>query len=237
MCIRDRIDLEHMTALIERLDARVGKWFFNDLFQMMENLEGVQPRNEMEIAERRGEKLQVLGPVVEGIENELAEDLRRVISIMGRRGLLPPKPPSLLGIPLEIEFDSMIAVAQRAAETASMERGIAVVTQLQKSYPEQSPADNVNIDEFTRIYLDKANFPVKAMYGETEVKQMRAAKAAANKQAADKAQAMQAVTHAAPAAAAAAKDASDIDPGGLVNAMQIASGMGGAATGAGNLLQ
>lgn len=232
-----KMDLEHMTALIERLDARVGKWFFNDLFQMMENLEGVQPRNEMEIAERRGEKLQVLGPVVEGIENELAEDLRRVISIMGRRGLLPPKPPSLLGIPLEIEFDSMIAVAQRAAETASMERGIAVVTQLQKSYPEQSPADNVNIDEFTRIYLDKANFPVKAMYGETEVKQMRAAKAAANKQAADKAQAMQAVTHAAPAAAAAAKDASDIDPGGLVNAMQIASGMGGAATGAGNLLQ
>jgi len=231
------IDIEHMSALIEKIEGRVQKWFFNDLFQMMENLEGVQPRNEMEIAERRGEKLQVLGPIVEGIENELAEDLRRTIAIMARRGLLPPKPPSLMGIPLEIEFDSMIAVAQRAAETASMERGMQVVTQLQTAYPDKSPADNVNIDEFTRIYLEKANFPVKATYGEDERDAMRKAKAQANKEAAGKVQAMQAATHAAPAVAKAAKDASDIDPGGLLNALQISSGMGGAAPGASGLLQ
>ncbi len=72
------MDIQHMSgADPEDRGQRVEKWFFNDLFQMMENIQGVQPRNEMEIAERRGEKMQVLGPVVEGIENELADDIRR----------------------------------------------------------------------------------------------------------------------------------------------------------------
>ena len=224
-----KIDLEHMSGLIEKIEKRVEKWFFNDLFQMMENLEGVQPRNEMEIAERRGEKLQVLGPIVEGIENELADDLRRTIAIMNRRGLLPPKPESLLGIPLEIEFDSMIAVAQRAAETASMERGMQVVTQLQAAYPDKAPADNINIDQWTRIYLDKSAFPVKAMNGEDTVSDIRTGRAKANAEAAQKAQQAQALTHTLPAVAGAAKDASQIDVGGALNALQIAGGQGGTA--------
>ena len=172
----------------------------------MENLEGVQPRNEMEIAERRGEKLQVLGPIVEGIENELAEDLRRTIAIMNRRGLLPPKPASLHNIPLEIEFDSMIAVAQRAAETASMERGITVTTNLQQTFPDKNLADNIDLDAWLRDYLSKSNFPVKDMNGEDKVKQIRDGRQQAMKQAADKAQAMQAATHTLPAVAGAAKD-------------------------------
>jgi hypothetical protein len=224
-----KMDLSHMTSLIEKIEGRVEKWFFNDLFQMMEHLEGVQPRNEMEIAERRGEKLQVLGPIVEGIENELAEDIRHVIAIMGRRGLLPPKPQSLLGIPLEIEFDSMIAVAQRAAETATMERGLQVVTQLQAAYPDKRPADNVDLDETVRIYLEKTNFPVRAMVGKDDVAKIRQAVAKANAEAAQKAQTMQALTHTAPAVAKAAKDASELDVGGALNALQIASGQGGSS--------
>ena len=228
-----KMDIEDMSALIQKIEQRVEKWFFNDLFQMMENLEGVQPRNEMEIAERRGEKLQVLGPVVEGIENELADDIRRTIAIMGRRGLLPPKPQSLLGIPLEIEFDSMIAVAQRAAETASMERGMQVATQLQTAFPDKRPADNINIDEWLRIYLEKSNFPVKAMVGQDQVAAIRAGAEKANAEAAQKAQAMQAITHAAPAAAKAAKDASQIDPGGALAALNLVAG---GSAGGGNAL-
>src|SRR6202042_3661285 len=78
-----KMDLSHMTALIEKIEQRVEKWFFNDLFQMMDNLEGVQPRNEMEIAERRGEKLQVLGPIVENITSEMAGLVSRTIQIAG----------------------------------------------------------------------------------------------------------------------------------------------------------
>jgi hypothetical protein len=232
-----RLDIEHMSALIEKIEARCGKWFFNDLFQMMDNIEGVQPRNELEIAERRGEKLQVLGPVVEGIENELHDDILRVIAILNRRQLLPAKPPSLIGIPLEIEFDSMIAVAQRAAESATMERGMTIATQLDKSYPDERPGDVIDKTGWLRDYLEKSNFPKKDMRGDDEVKQIKAARNQANQEAAQKAQAMQAATHTAPAVASAAKDASQIDTGGLLNALQIAAGQGGAAPGATGLLQ
>jgi hypothetical protein len=220
------MDIQHMSALIEKIEKRVEKWFFNDLFQMMENLEGVQPRNEMEIAERRGEKLQVLGPIVEGIENELADDLRRTISIMKRRGLLPPMPASLRGVPLEIEFDSMVAVAQRAAETASMERGITVITSLKQTFPDKNLDDNVNMDNWVRDYLGKSNFPTKDMNGEDEVKQIRAGRQAALKQAADQAKQAQALTHTVPAVAGAAKSAADagLDVGGALNAVQVAQG-------------
>ena len=109
------MDIQHMSALIEKIEARVEKWFFNDLFQMMENIQGVQPRNEMEIAERRGEKMQVLGPVVEGIENELADDIRRAFAIMARRGMIRPKPQSLLGHSARhrVRFDDFRGAASR----------------------------------------------------------------------------------------------------------------------------
>jgi hypothetical protein len=154
---------------------------------------------------------------------------------MGRRGLLPPKPRSLMGIPLEIEFDSMIAVAQRAAETASMERGMQVITQLNAAYPQEAPADNVDKDEWWREYAEKSNFPVKAQRSEDQVAQIRQGRAKANAEAAKQAQAAQALTHTAPAVAKAAKDASEIDVGGALNALQVAGGQGG--SGVGGLLQ
>lgn len=227
-----RLDIEHMTALIEKIEARVGKWFYNDLFQMMENIEGVQPRNELEITERRGEKLQVLGPVVENAERSLAQAIRRIYAIMGRRGLLPPKPQSLLGVPLDIEFDSMIAIAQRAAVTAVMERTATVIMNMEKQVqdPVNRPIDNLNVDRFLRKYAERENFPVDVLNSEDERKAIRDAKAKQLQQAQQQAQAAQMATHVAPAVAGAAKDASEIDVGGGLNALQLLAGQGGAAT-------
>jgi hypothetical protein len=220
-----RMDLDHMSKLIEKIEARVEKWFFNDLFQMMENIQGVQPRNEMEIAERRGEKMQVLGPVVEGIENELADDIRRAFAIMARRGMIRPKPQSLRGIPLDIEFDSMIAVAQRAAETAASERVITVVTNLDKTYPDKHIGDNVNWDETIRDYMEKGNFRTSNMNSKDDVQNIRQGRQKAIAQAAQEAKAAQAATHTVPALAGAAQDVSNIDTGGLLNAVQVAQGL------------
>lgn len=217
------MDVSHMTALIEKIEKRVEKWFFNDLFLMMENIPGVQPRNEMDIAERRGEKMQVLGPVVEGITTELADDIRRAFQIMARRGLIAPKPPSLQNVPLDIEFDSMVAVAQRAAETASMERGMTVLTNLKPVYP--NITDIVDEDSWARDYLEKSNFPERDMRGEDEVAQIRQGRAAALAKQAQQTQQAQALTHTVPAMAGAAKAVSEIDPGGALNALQIAQGL------------
>lgn len=231
-----RFDVEHMTQLITEIQARIKIWFFNDAFMMMDNLEGVQPRNELEINERRGEKLQRLGPVVENVERELADDLRRVVEIMARRRLLAPKPPSLLGVPLEIEFDSMIRVSQRAAETAVIERVLGVTTNLKASYPDVHPEDNIDIDKTFRHYLEKSNFPADCLNSEQDVLRLRQARLKAAQDARAQQQAMALAQHA-PMVAKAAKDASEIDPGGMQNALNLMAGMGGQAPGAAGLPQ
>jgi hypothetical protein len=129
----------------------------------------------------------------------------------------------LQGVPLDIEFDSMVAVAQRAAETASMERGMTVITNLKQIYP--NITDVVNEDKWARNYLEKSSFPESDMRSEDEVKQIRAGRQQAMAQAAQRAQAAQMLTHTAPAVAGAAKTVSDIDPGGALNALQIAQGL------------
>jgi hypothetical protein len=244
-------EIEEMSQLIEKIEARVGKWFFNDLFQMMDNLEGVQPRNQMEISERRGEKLQVLGPVVENMTAELEEDVLHTLEIMGRRGLLPPKPQSLLGVPLDIEFDTMISIAQRGARSAVMERGMNVLGTINQQFPMKRVGDNVDFDAWFREYADLTQIPIDTLTDEKEMQAQRQAEDQAAQAAQQHQQMMEAAAKAAPGLAKAAKDASaagpsasggpaapgSIDTGGGLNALQIMSGFGGASSGATGLLQ
>ena len=241
-------EILEMSQLIEKIEKRVERWFFNDVFQMMANMEGVQPRNEMEIAERRGERLQQLGPVVENMTEGLEEDVLHAFDIADRRGLIAPRPDSLKGIPLDIDFDTMIAKAQRGARSAVMERYMDVLGKTNQIFPQAQIGDNVDFDRWAREYGELTDQPVDVLTDETAMLKTRADRAqqiAAEK----KQQAMlTAATHAAPGLAKAAKDASQanatppanpatIDTGGGLNALQIMSGFGGAASGATGLPQ
>lgn len=214
--------LEPMAKEMEALRGRVRSRFFNDQFLMISQMEGVQPRNELEIIERRGEKLQVLGPVVESQQGELAKALRRVVSIMGRRQLLPPKPPSIAKVPVEIEFVSMFSLAQKAAQTATMERTINVGAKMQSVFPEV--LDNINPDEFFQTYADMTAFPANCLNGPDAIQKLRATRRQQQK-------AQQAAQHAAalaPVAADTAKTLSDTDTGGGLSALQVMLGQQGA---------
>lgn len=217
-------DLSHWNAMEERIEKRIHRWFFNDLFQMLERMEGVQPRNELEINERRGEKLQVLGPVVENAEQDLAGALQRTFQIMQRRGLIPPKPHSLGGTPLGIEILSMIALAQRAAETSVMERVVTVAAQASQTFPEEPPIDFIDPNKFIKRYADRVSFPMSIMNSDDYVKRKREMRAKQQAAAAQKMEEASAVTHMAPAAAKAARDASQTDLGGGLNAVSMLAG-------------
>lgn len=234
----DQFRVQEMAGWIKEIQARIKVWAFNDLFQMMAQLEGVQPRNELEIMERRGEKLQQLGPVNTRLRNEGASPaLRRIVGIMKRRGILPPLPASLHGIPIEIEYVGDLELAQRAAGTATMERGLNMAASMDKLFPEAPPTDNIDPDEFWREYADKLGWPNKPIRGTADVIKIRQGRQQAQAQAQQSEEAKQMATHVAPALAGAAKDVSDIDTGGGLNAMQMLLGQGGAAPGATGLLQ
>jgi len=115
---------------------RIQRAFYEDLFLMINQMEGIQPRGTAEIAERKEEKLISLGPVLERSKDELHDPLiDRVFAMMGRAGLLPEAPPELEGMKLKVEYISMLAQAQKLVGIAGHERFINGVTMIAQTWP------------------------------------------------------------------------------------------------------
>ncbi len=156
------------------VQTRINKAFFNDLFMMISQLDTV--RTATEIDARREEKLILLGPVIERIQNEgLSPRIRRHFSIMARKRLLPPLPPSLQGVPIQIEYISMLAMAQRAAATTGIERTFAFAGNLAGGYP--AVLDVLDADEAVREMSDLLGVNAKVLQDKGEIDQVRAARA------------------------------------------------------------
>ena len=85
-------------------------------------MEGVQPRNELELTKRDLERLQVLGPFIELFETEFIGKIlpRKIFNIMLRRKMLLPLPKSLQGVPLKINYVSIMKLAQNATASVSL---------------------------------------------------------------------------------------------------------------------
>ena len=86
-------------------------------------MEGVQPRNELELTKRDLERLQQLGPFITLFENEFGNPFfERLLDIMQRRKILRPMPDSLKNVPLKISYTSIMRLAQQSAEAVVYER-------------------------------------------------------------------------------------------------------------------
>lgn len=202
---------------ILQVQTRVREGWFNDLFAMLE-----QTKKDMtayEVAARNQEKLQILGPVVERLQNEcLAPAIKRIFRIMERKGVLPPLPQSLVGVPLGIEYVGVLALAQKAAKTASLERFAQVMDAQAQIDPTVN--DLWDRDEWAREYSDDLFLSKKIMRDPKAVQALRDARAKQQQMAA----AMQAAQH----ASVTAKNLGDTDVGGGQNAMSLMTGLGGA---------
>lgn len=166
--------IAEMMEDLKEVQSRVADIFFNNLFLMISQLDTV--RTATEIDARREEKLILLGPVIERLENEgLDEVLERTFAVMQRRGLLPPPPPEIAGYPLSIRYISLLAEAQRAASTAAIERLLALAGNLVAVKPDA--LDNINVDETITRYADLLNVPPDLLNPEKLIMQMRQARA------------------------------------------------------------
>ena len=207
--------IREMMEDLAAIQQRVREGFFNDLFAMLEQIG--KEMTAYEVAARNQEKLQVLGPVVERLQNEaLAPAVQRVFWIMQRKGLLPPIPDSLLGVPLGIQFIGVLALAQKSAKSALLERFAQVMNAQQQLHPEA--ADLWNIDAWAVEYADDLFLPRNILRSDAEIAQIRKERARQQAQAAQMQQAN--------AAAQIGKTASQIDTGGGMNAVSMMTGLG-----------
>jgi hypothetical protein len=147
----DPRNLEAIRMERDRITQQVRKLFYADLFFAISQMDGVQPRNEQELFFRNEEKLTQLGPVVDRVNIEKLEvDVERAFTILKNTGQLPPTPPELEGKPLEVEFISVLAQAQKQTSSLSIERAARFVGFLLGAFPEAGIKFDAEqaIDEF-----------------------------------------------------------------------------------------
>lgn len=115
--------LQELRADMDAIERRIDSAFYVDMFLAITNIEGIQPRNEMDLLNRNEEKLLQLGPVLERLHGEALDPLMdRLFNQAVRANILPPPPEALAGQPLKIKYISTLAMAQRAIATQSLDR-------------------------------------------------------------------------------------------------------------------
>lgn len=161
--------LGEMSQDIINTQVRIREIFHNELFQMISQLETV--RSATEIDARREEKLVLLGPVLERFESEALDPaIKRVFSIMERRGMLPPLPAELENGELEIQYVSILSAAQSAVGTAPTERLLQLIGNLAQIFPEARLLPN--IPELLNDYAIDIGVKQKNLHTKDEVAQM-----------------------------------------------------------------
>jgi hypothetical protein len=164
---------------MDRIEARINQTFFVDLFLAITNMRGIQPRNEMELAERNAERLLQLGPVLESVQNEFQEPLiDNTFDMLLANDLLPPPPPELQGQPLKINYVGTLAQAQKAVELGGIEQLSAFIGGLvQAGFP--NAADKLNIDDTIDSYATATGTPATMVVPTPDAERMREERAKA----------------------------------------------------------
>lgn len=175
---------EWLAALVQDIDkvaARVQSALKVDLFMAITRMEGVQPRNELELTKRDLERLQQLGPFIELFEREFASPgLDRVYEIMSRRNMFKPMPDSLKGVSLKIEYQSIMRLAQESSEAVALKdfltaMGGASAAAKAASLPD--PLRIVNLDEWGREYGNATHVKRSVLYSAAQVEENDGARA------------------------------------------------------------
>jgi hypothetical protein len=146
------ITLQEILADIGDTRNRVNAAFYADLFLMLQGMEGTQ-MTATEVAERHEEKLLMLGPVVERLHNEILDPLIDItFTHLLKAGLVPPAPKELHGRDLNVEFVSILAQAQRAIATNSIDKYVMAIGSIAQFKPEV--LDKFNSDTWADVYGD-----------------------------------------------------------------------------------
>lgn len=176
-----RADIQSIAYEVERVEQRVRRFFFNDLFLMIAN-EG-KNMTATEVSKRHEEKLMMLGPVIERLQSEQLDPIiERTYNIANDLGLFPPMPEELQDVDVKIEYISLLAQAQKMIATTSIEQTAAFVGNLAGVDP--GVVDKMNFDEAVDQYAELVGVPPKVVRSDDEVSQIREQRAAEQERAA-----------------------------------------------------
>lgn len=169
--------IEAMENKQEQVRNRIRKAFYEDLFLMFASLDRTDI-TATEINARREEKLLVLGPVLEQLNQDLLDPLVDLtFEMMMRQGLIPPPPEELQGQPLKVEYISIMHQAQKAAGLAGIERLASFAGQIAEYDP--TVLDKIDRDQLIDEYANITGIPPRIIKSDDQVSEIRAQRAQA----------------------------------------------------------
>lgn len=173
-------DLDHVSQDIAMIQQRIKTGLFNDLWLMVtqgptENVTATA------IQAKLVEKMAVLGPVVENLLSEsLQPKLKRIFGILRRKGMIAPPPDSMKNVPLDIQFVSILALAQKSASTGGIEALMRLIGELGQIHPEV--LDIPDWDETVNEYSELLGNKQKILKGPKTIAALRQQRAQMQKQ-------------------------------------------------------
>jgi hypothetical protein len=146
------IDLNHLLIDIQDVRERIKSVFHADMFLMLAGGD-VSRMTATEVAARNEEKMLMIGPVLERLQNELLKPLIDSVftKMIASNNILPP-PQELQGVELDVEFVSVLAQAQRAVGVNSVDRYTASLGMMAQMKPEV--LDKLDADRWADEYGD-----------------------------------------------------------------------------------
>lgn len=186
-----QLNLADLLGDIQDVRERIKSAFYTDLFIMLSDPTETR-MTATEVAERHEEKLLMLGPVLERLHNELFAPLvEYIFERMIETGILPPPPPELQGQDLQIEFISMLAQAQKAVSTNSIDRFVMSMGTLVQ-FGKTDVLDKFDGDKWAEIYSDALGIDPELIIPDSKVALVRKQRAQMQAQQMQQSQAEQA---------------------------------------------
>ena len=78
---------------------------------------------------------------------------------MERNGMIPPAPQAIQGMPLRVEYISLLAQAQKLVATQSLQAGLGFVGQLAAAKEDPAVWDKIDTDQAIDEYAEAVGIP------------------------------------------------------------------------------
>ncbi|OIV46964.1 phage tail protein [Sodalis sp. TME1] len=149
----------------------INSAYFVDLFMMLQSINTRSMPVEA-VIEMKEEKLLMLGPVLERLNDECLNPLiDRAFSMMVKKNMLPPPPEVMQGIPLRVEYISVMAQAQKSIGLSSLSQTVNFIGQLAQAKPDA--LDKLNVDEAIDVFAAMSGVSSTVIVPEEQVQATR----------------------------------------------------------------
>jgi len=153
----------------EQVRQRIRKVFHEDLFLGITN--HVRDKTAYEVEVMQQEKMTVMGPVLEQMNDVLNQLIDITFSVMNKRQKIELPPEAVQGQELKVEYISYMAQAQKAMGLGQVERVVGFITQLAAVDP--NILHKLDVDQVADIYSDMGGTPPAMIRSDDAVAKIR----------------------------------------------------------------